>query len=76
MSDKRQVDKPEWWPKNPYFEDAMVSVKNDTDYIQAIPDPNLRTAISWYLGNRMWELASEATWEALVENCPELIETL
>ena len=61
-------DKPEWWPENPYFESAMDSIKNDDDYAKAIPDPALRTAVSWYLCNRAWELASKTILEAMSEN--------
>lgn len=58
-------NKPEWWPENPYFESAMGSIKNDDDYAKAIPDPALRTAVSWYLSNRAWELASNYISEAM-----------
>ena len=45
------MDRPKWWPENPYFESAM-SIKSDADYARAIPDTKLRTAIAWYLSNR------------------------
>lgn len=54
---------PEWWPENPYYESAM-SIKNDEQYSRMLPDPELRTAVSWYIGNRTWELACEAMAEA------------
>lgn len=60
--------KPEQWPENPYFESAMSSIKSDADYAKAISDPKLRTAISWYLSNRVWELASTAIFEAIQDN--------
>lgn len=61
------MTKPDWWPENPYFESAMSTIRNDEDYAKAIPDPALRTSISWYLGNRFWELASKMIWEAMQE---------
>ena len=68
--------KPEWWPENPYFESAMGIIKSDADYAEAIPDPSLRTAISWYLGNRFWNLASDMIFEALQNHFEEVGEVL
>ncbi len=65
------TDKPKWWPQNPYFESAMDSIKNDADYTKVIPDPALRTAVSWYLSNRVWELASNAILEAIQNSISE-----
>ena len=59
------TDKPEWWPQNPYFESAMGTIKDDEDYIKAVPDEHLRTCVSWYLGNRFWTVASDMIWEAV-----------
>lgn len=66
------MDKPKWWPKNPYFESAMDTIKNDTDYAKAIPDSVLRTTTAWYLSNRAWELASDAIFKAM-EDQDELL---
>lgn len=57
------MDKPGWWPDNPYFESAMDSIQSDADFVKAIPDPELRTAVAWYLSNRAWQLASDAIFE-------------
>ncbi len=66
------TDKPKWWPQNPYFESAMDSIKNGTDYVRAVPGPQLRTAVSWYLSNRAWELASNDILEAMQNSIQEM----
>lgn len=49
-----------WLPDNPYFASAMKTITNDEAYANAIPDPVLRSAVSWYLGHVTWNLAMEA----------------
>lgn len=66
---------PKWWPENPYLESAMATIKNDTDFANAIPDTELRTAVAWYLSNRAWELASDYIFEALQENAEQVLTT-
>lgn len=56
---------PEWWPVNPYFPEAMATIKSDEDFAKAIPDTELRSAVAWYLSNRAWELASRTIREGL-----------
>jgi len=57
--------KPAWWPENPYPE-SIFPMTGD-EYVQAIPDPQLRTAISGSLGRLFWNVASEAIWAAYLE---------
>jgi hypothetical protein len=35
-------------------------------YLEIVPDPELRTALSGMLGRRFWDIASEAIWEAML----------
>ena len=56
--------KPHWWPECPYPE--SVFPMTEAEYVLAIPDPKLRTAISGFAGRIFWNLASEAIWEALL----------
>lgn len=63
---KEQDQKPEWWPKCPYPEKVFTA--NLQDYIKAVPDERLRTAISGYLGRHFWHMASETIWEAMRQN--------
>ena len=57
-----EILKPIWWPENPYPE-AIFTMTLD-DYVKAVPDPKLRTAISGALGRYFWELASDTIFEA------------
>jgi hypothetical protein len=59
------LDRPKHWPENPYFENAMGTIKSDSDYAKAIPDSKLRSAVAWYLSNRAWELAANTILEAI-----------
>ena len=55
---------PSWWPENPYPESVFtMKIK---DYVEAIPDGKLRTAISGCLGRMFWDMASKAILEAKV----------
>ena len=56
------ADKPDWWPKNPYPEDIFPATV--ADYVKAVPDESLRTALSGALGRRFWSIASDAIWDA------------
>ena len=62
------MNKPIWWPENPYFQEAMVTITNDNEYIKAIPDPALRTAVSWYVSRQAWGLASDAIFKVMQDN--------
>ena len=57
--------KPEWFPENPYPE--SIFPMTDDEYVKAIPDPHLRTAISGFLGRKFWDLAEQAILEAWEE---------
>jgi hypothetical protein len=61
-----KLETPEWWPECPYPKSIFPMTIDE--YCDAIPDENLRTAISGYLGRIFWELASKSIWEALKEN--------
>ena len=43
---------PHWWPECPYFESAFPMTIDE--YVAAVPDPQLRTAISGYLMRQGW----------------------
>ena len=49
--------KPEWWPENPYPESVFPMTTDE--YCEAVPDGDLRTAISGCLGRVFWDVASE-----------------
>jgi len=76
MSSKIQVEqivdhtKPEWWPENPYPESIFPMTTKD--YVIAIPDPKLRTAVSGCNGRFFWNLASKMIWESLKEHLKDL----
>ena len=52
---------PEWWPHCPWPEEVWPMTPDE--YIAAVPDPKLRTAISGYLMRQGWHLACEAILE-------------
>ena len=59
------MSKLDWWPKNPYPEDIFpMSIE---EYIKAIPDGNLRAAVSGYLARWAWDVASGMIWDAWQE---------
>ena len=49
--------KPEWWPRNPY--PGSIFPMTPDEYCDAVPDDDLRTAISGCLGRTFWDIASE-----------------
>jgi len=59
------MSKPDLWPKNPY--PIEIFPMTIDEYIEQIPDPILRTAISGYLGRLFWNIASETIWEKINE---------
>lgn len=59
------MQKPDWWPKNPY--PTSIFPMPEEQYPKIIPDPGLRTALSGMLGRRFWNIASEAIWAAMLE---------
>jgi hypothetical protein len=56
------MQKPEWWPRNPYPDDIFPMTR--PEYADVVPDPHTRTALSGMLGREFWEIASDAIWEA------------
>jgi hypothetical protein len=56
------VKTPTWWPENPYPESVFPMTIGE--YVKAIPDTRLRTAISGAMGRQFWDIASKAIWEA------------
>lgn len=61
----KHLQKPPWWPKNPYHE--SIFPMPDERYLEIVPDPELRTALSGMLGRRFWDIASEMIWTAMLE---------
>jgi len=57
---------PSWWPKNPYPQDVFTMT--DAQYAEAIPDHDLRTAISGYNGRHFWDIAAQAVYDALLSD--------
>lgn len=65
----QKIEKPTWWPDNPYPE-TIFPMKRER-YPEIVPDPELRTALSGCLGHLFWDIASESIWHRLkdaVEN--------
>ena len=58
------MNKPDWWPKNPYPSDIFPMPREK--YEEIVPDPDLRTGLSGMLGREFWNIASEAVWDRLV----------
>ena len=57
------MNKPNWWPENPYPEDIFpMGIK---EYVKVVPDDNLRSSISGCLGRFFWNIASEMIWERI-----------
>lgn len=65
---------PDWFPKNPY--PVSVFSMTDDEYVAAIPDTRLRTAISGYLGRVFWDIASKKIAEAYQADQQELLAAL
>lgn len=64
------MNKPDWWPHNPYPETIFPMMAEE--YSIVIPDPHLRTALSGMLGREFWNIASESVWDALQNHLDEL----
>ena len=58
------MNKPTWWPENPYPSDIFVMPRSK--YEEIVPDPDVRTALSGMLGKEFWEIASDMIWERLI----------
>jgi len=64
------MDKPKWWPENPYPKDIFPM--DDDEYVKAIPDPVLRTAVSGCVARWAWDVASKTIFKAYCEELQEL----
>lgn len=62
-------DRPEWWPTCPYPEDVFPMT--DKEYVKAVPDPKLRTAISGFLMREGWRVAEGQVYDAMCEHHPD-----
>ena len=56
-------NKPDWWPESPYPEDVFPMTTEQ--YVEAVPDSHLRSAISGHLARWAWSVAEEMIWEAM-----------
>lgn len=57
------MNKPAWWPQNPFPEDIFpMTIK---DYVRLVPNPQLRTALTGCLGRLFWDIAATCIWEAM-----------
>jgi len=63
------MNKPSFWPENPYPESVWPMTMDDVAY--EIRDPDMLTAISGSMGRHFYNLALEDVWELVA---PELAE--
>ena len=70
--EEKREQKPDWWPENPYPESIFKMTMEE--YVEAVPDPDLRSAIGGCLGRGAWGVAEEMIWERLQEREEERIE--
>jgi len=59
------MNKPAWWPQNPYPVDIFPMERSE--YPKIVPDPNMRGALSGCLGRVFWDIASDMIWQAMQE---------
>ena len=59
------MNKPDWWPENPYPSDLFPMEREE--YATIVPDPIRRTALTGMLGREIWEIASEMIWSRIRE---------
>lgn len=57
------MNKPKWWPQNPYPEDIFPMDRSE--YPEVVPDPHTRTALSGCLGRMFWDIASDTIFDRL-----------
>ena len=57
------MDKPSWWPENPYPKSVFPMVREV--YPQIVPNEKERTALSGMLGREFWNIASEDIWKVV-----------
>lgn len=58
------IEKPDWWPENPYPEDIFPMTVDE--YIAVIPDPKTRTAVSGHMARFGWLVAEKMIWERVL----------
>lgn len=56
-----EENRPNWWPENPYPE--TVFPMHLDEYIEIVPDPRARTAVSGCLGREFWGIASKTIYD-------------
>ncbi len=66
--------KPMWWPSNPYPKDIFPMEREQ--YVEIVPDPGTRTALSGMLGREFWDIASESILYAQQEELEEIREAI
>ena len=66
MTREGEMEKPNWWPGNPYTE-RTFPMQQDR-YAEIVPDPDTRTALSGCLGREFWDIASETILERYIES--------
>ena len=59
------MEKPDWWPINPYPESVWPMQLGDISEI--VRDPDELTAISGCMGRHFWEVASDDVCRAVQE---------
>lgn len=68
------MNKPLWWPRNPYSESIFPMER--TRYAEIVPDPDTRTALSGMLGREFFDIASESILAAHQEKIEEIREAI
>lgn len=53
--------KPDWWPECPYPEDIFPMTTDE--FVKAVPDGKLRSAISGCVGRFAWRCAENMIWD-------------
>lgn len=54
------------WPENPYPE--SIFPMTDDEYVRAVPDEKMRTAISGFLMRKGWEVAERQFIKVMTES--------
>jgi len=70
MSQKLKAERPDWWPENPWPDDIFPMTLEE--YVEAIPDPHLRSAISGNLARWAFEVTSDMILKTLKDRGYEI----
>ena len=62
MSEPKAYTRPPWWPETPYPE--RIFPMTTEDYVAAVPDEKLRTAITGCIARWAWGVASDMILKA------------